>query len=58
MKKIVCGVFCALAGAGMLNAFELGKPGTPIFTDKAHEAAAAEMSGYLSRVYGGKFPVS
>ncbi|MBO4648555.1 MAG: DUF4838 domain-containing protein [Lentisphaeria bacterium] len=58
MKKIVCGVFCALAGAGMLNAFELGKPGTPIFTDKAHEAVAAEMSGYLNRVYGGPFPVS
>ena len=58
MKKMfLSGIFCALTGLAGLNAFELGKPGTTIYTDKANASAAAELSQYLSRVYGGKFPV-
>ncbi|MBQ9338200.1 MAG: DUF4838 domain-containing protein [Lentisphaeria bacterium] len=57
-KNILSGIFCALTGLASLNAFELGKPGTAIYTDKANSAAAADLSQYLSRVYGGEFPVS
>ncbi|MBR4664556.1 MAG: DUF4838 domain-containing protein, partial [Lentisphaeria bacterium] len=57
MKKLLCGIVCA-AGILQMNAFELGKPGTTIYTDKSNSATAAELSQYLSRIYGGSFPVA
>lgn len=55
MKKSL--VFAVLFTAGILSAFELGKPCT-IYYEGRNAAAANELSKFMTRIYNQKFPVN